>query len=293
MRSRVGLLFGSLRAVASMLAFIAIAALPAAAQRAAGSPGAALAFTVVDESDAAVGGARVLIASEGRTLAVGTTDAAGRLMLAIPVAARAYHYSVRHVGFGPIVDSVLVDGPDTLSLLVRIAHSIASLDTVRSNARLPSSYYALDADEIARNPRHPDDAYDALIHIRPAMLGDKPRMCPYIQNLWVNGEWQFIPPWTPLVPLRGMITTRTDLSGRHPPSGGFPLTHPPSDNPLAGIRAGHVAEMHYVSCWTTSVVGPHGVNALFVTLKPGIGFDPKHGTYVADSAAARAARVIP
>jgi hypothetical protein len=42
-----------------------------------------------------------------------------------------------------------------------------------------------------------------------------------------------------------------------------------------------------------STIDPHYRNALFVWLKPGIEYDRQLGTHVVDSAAARAAHVIP
>jgi hypothetical protein len=53
--------------------------------------------------------------------------------------------------------------------------------------------------------------------------------------------------------------------------------------------------MRYVNCRAKMdpSLGPRGQNALFVTLKGGIGYEVGIGTFVADSAAAREAGVIP
>lgn len=290
-RMRFGASYGL---VVSGLTIAAATATCLSAQQPAAATRAVFEFTVLDAGGTAVQGANVSVSrSGGQIAATGTTDGVGRAVIAVPSAPQLYRYTVRHVGYTPAVDSVIVDGADTISLLVHLTRVVATLDTVRSTARLPSNTYVLNADEIARSPRHPEDAYDALIHLRPSMLGDRMRMCPFIQNLWVNGEWQVIPPWTPLVPRHVMTTTRTDLSGRPPRFVGPPLTHAPSDAPLARIKAGHIAELRYVNCWKPSEIGPRGQNGLFVTLRPGIAFDPKRGSYVADSAAARAASVIP
>jgi hypothetical protein len=48
------------------------------------------------------------------------------------------------------------------------------------------------------------------------------------------------------------------------------------------IKPEHIAEMKYVDCRDTEATDmPKGQNALFVVLKPGIGFDPAQGSFVA------------
>jgi hypothetical protein len=72
------------------------------------------------------------------------------------------------------------------------------------------------------------------------------------------------------------------------------MSHSPPDSPLTHIRPQDISEIRFVDCWTQSTIpGRYGNNALFVTLKSGIGFDVKKGSYVADSTAARSAGVIP
>jgi hypothetical protein len=46
------------------------------------------------------------------------------------------------------------------------------------------------------------------------------------------------------------------------------------------INPEHIAEVRYLDCWDTSVPGIGGQRALFITLKPGISFDRKRGSYV-------------
>jgi len=59
------------------------------------------------------------------------------------------------------------------------------------------------------------------------------------------------------------------------------------------IQPQYIAEMRYTNCSAKPIVGNRSVDALFITLKPGIGFDLRRGTYVADSATALRAKVIP
>ena len=56
----------------------------------------------------------------------------------------------------------------------------------------------------------------------------------------------------------------------------------PSDSVLAEIRAEHVSEIKYESCFSNVVNKMGGSDAIFVTLKPGIAFDLKYGSFIAD-----------
>jgi hypothetical protein len=46
------------------------------------------------------------------------------------------------------------------------------------------------------------------------------------------------------------------------------------------IKPEHIAELNYADCFNSSVGKNHSNNALFVALKPGIGFEPGRGSYV-------------
>ena len=125
------------------------------------------------------------------------------------------------------------------------------------------------------------------------MLGDKLRECPYVENLWVNGVVQ--PLWPEeIVPLpEPDQSSRNDGSGRRVVAPRFPMAHAPRGSPLEITKPEFIQEMRYVNCWSRPPAGSRSVNALFITLKPGIAYDVKQGAYVADSAVARAANVIP
>jgi hypothetical protein len=178
-------------------------------------------------------------------------------------------------------------------LTVTLRRLAVALDTVRSTGRIRGPQYAISGTDLQRLAPGAINVYDALRRARPEMLGDVLRMCPYIANLWVNGKWIALAPWDSLVPLNTVTTTRRDGSGRPALRVLGIASHASSGLPLGNLRPEHVVEMHYANCRTQSTIGPRGVNALYVTLKPGIGYRVGVGTFVADSSAARAAGIVP
>jgi hypothetical protein len=109
------------------------------------------------------------------------------------------------------------------------------------------------------------------------------RFCPYIRNLWINGRWQVLAPWDTLVPLRMIESDRVNQYGHRIAHSAGMASHASTSLPLGNLKPGHVVEIRYSGC-KQSPLGPRGNNALFVTLKAGIAFDPERGSYVVDSA---------
>lgn len=223
-----------------------------------------------------------------------SSDAGGRVALPITNGG-SLRIALRKIGWQP-VDTTLDAARLIAPVEFRMTRTPVALDTVIATARgrVLSNDYLLGASEIAASRRYIVDAYDALRDLRPGMLGDRLRDCPYARNLWVNGRRQPLSPAEPLIPLEGApMIARNDGSGRPPLSGAYLPSHAPPGAPLSLIKAEHIAEMRYVSCWQRSQVGVGGDNAIFITLRPGVAFDLRRGSYVRDSASARAAHVIP
>jgi hypothetical protein len=55
------------------------------------------------------------------------------------------------------------------------------------------------------------------------------------------------------------------------------------DSVLASVRAEHLQEIRLVNCWDTSLPGVGAKNALYVALKPGVDWNWKVGSFIADS----------
>ena len=134
----------------------------------------------------------------------------------------------------------------------------------------------MDSTLIGREAQNPtvEDIYDVLRRLRPQMLGDYMRKCADIQFVWING-----------------VRYRLDETLSNPPIDVLrdPRTHArkvilePWDL-LAGIHPMDVASVQYLPCRDTSMPGIGAENALYITLKPGVAFDEKRGTYRTESA---------
>jgi len=259
---------------------------------------AVLRIRAADEKGASVDGESVeLRNARGTLLLTVTTRMDGRAAVAIPGDTTPLRYTARREGFAASSGVVRVPRRDTVTLELRLKRSSSAPDAGRGSAtrvRPLAPNYDLAAAEIARGGLYILDAYDALRDLRPSMLGDESRQCPAVQNLWVNGEQQVPAPGEQLVPAHVMLAGDGDEKSARPAGRGDVLAfRATAKDPLGRIRAVHVETMHYVSCWDRSDKGAHGENALFITLKPGVRFEMKRGSFVADSAAARRAHAIP
>jgi hypothetical protein len=248
-------------------------------------------LAVSDPSGAPLQDVAVAIAVRDSVVARTTTDAAGQRTLALEVGPTPYVITLRRIGYVPRRDTVVVSGPDTITYAVSLARAPVLLDTVRAAARASRLGYAISGDEMLK--RQPDAAnvFDAIRKIRPEILGDRMRGCGYVSNLWINGRWQVLAPWDTIVPLRTYEVGPT--LGGHRRGGAMIASHADRSLPLGNLDPRHVIEMRYSGCSGPTPLGPRALNALYVTLKPGIAYELEKGTYVADSALARRAGVIP
>ena len=248
---------------------------------------------VSDQTGAPLRGVGVSIAVRDSVVATTTTDINGRRTLGLEAGPLPYVVTLRMVGYVPRRDSVFVSGPDTATLAVTLVRAPVLLDTLRTSVRASKLGYAISGGEMLE--RQPDalNVFDAIRKIRPEILGDRMRGCPYVANLWVNGRWQVLAPWDTIVPLRTYETERLDPRGNRRITKGVLASHADRSLPLGNLNPHHVVEMHYSGCSGPAPLGPRSLNALYVTLKPGIGYDPEKGTFVDDSAVARRAGLIP
>ena len=232
-------------------------------------------------------------------IASATTDSGGRATMSFVRRDTLVRVGLRKIGYAASVHDIVLTGTDTFTLAFTMTKNVQQLDTVRADQRRLSNDYIIGAAEIAASKRPLFDAYDA-VRLRPQMMGDRMRDCPYVQHLWVNGRHQplfpqEIIPFTddPVITFTTPRGVREDGSGRSALSHAFPLSHASSAYPLARIAPKYIAEIRYTSCTMQPVAGPRSINALFISLKPGVGFDIKRGAFIADSSVARAAGLIP
>jgi hypothetical protein len=206
---------------------------------------------VVDSSGIALGAAGVVVMRGlHEVMAEGLTDSAGRRVLAFAVDTGDFQLIARKIGFERGDRFFRIRKWDTLSFDIRLTRLAQTLEAVRSTARASNSVnsYYIDADEIASSTRSIIDGWDVLRKLRPDMLGDFGRMCGEVKHVWVNGR-------------RVSLGVRPALI-------------------LKDIAAEHIAEIRYVNCWNTSMPGVAGQDAVYVVLKPGVGYRWPRGTYV-------------
>jgi hypothetical protein len=156
----------------------------------------------------------------------------------------------------------------------------AQVDTARAATRLnpvvieaaPSNYLLL-ASHIAASNRPIRDALEALQKLKPSMLYDRDR-CKndLVENVWINGRRVlFMASKVPVFGRRSAsVGLHTARRGKEPPA---------VDSVLASIDAEHVQDIRLVNCWDTYTSGVGEKNALHVTLKPGVEWDVKRGSF--------------
>jgi hypothetical protein len=140
--------------------------------------------------------------------------------------------------------------------------------------------YHIDADEIAEAKVNVFDALDIVQKLRPDMilsrsgsLGARTRIgCPSLSYIWVNGK-RYLADYVIVNPV---VQQRAKGAGNR-----IARMAPGNATILSEIQPEHVAEMQYRDCFEQAVDRKVGsVNALFITLKPGVDYHPGAPSYV-------------
>ena len=204
------------------------------------------------------------------------TDSTGRAALTLDSTTTAYDVVVRKLGFARADRYVALESPDTQVVSVVMEPVVQQLTSVQVVAQQSERYRRLniDADTIAATSHPLLDATDIIAKLRPDMtygLGGR-GFCPPAQHLWVNGREVFpeqvFRDDVAISHAQGNVATKYLM---------FFIT-----SALAHIRPEHIAEMHAEDC-TNLALGKDRSSALFITLKPGISYDPARGSYVGTS----------
>ena len=220
-------------------------------------------------------------ADVGALLSARTNDS-GRHVFRTSLPPGIYTLLARRPGFLPGEVRFDVGKVDTVSVTVRLTASPATeLAPVVVEAR--RSNYLLTRSDMLASGRPIRDAFEALRKLKPSMLYDKDRCrAEVVENVWINGRRVLF--MAKEVPILGSRTTRSRGAFKVRTSGAGARSEPPAvDSVLASIRAEHVDEIRLVNCWDTSMPGVGSKNALYVSLKPGIDWDWKRGSFVADT----------
>jgi hypothetical protein len=261
------------RAVRLTLAIGALAVIVPHRARPQASPSAVLRVHVTDTSRVPLGDVDLTVVKNGTEMVlIGRTDAAGRYTLRFAPDSGRYRLVVRRVGYVQTTRLLTVTPRETLTVELTLARLPTALDTVRAEAprRALAKQPFVGAEEIERDTRGIFDLADIIKKLRPDI------------NYQDFGG------------------ARCPSSGSPPPSGRGHVTQPPirvyangkwifpmpDFNPMKEIRSEHILELHFVTCLDRSIPGLPAKSwaSIYLTLKPGVVVDLKHGSYVADSA---------
>lgn len=247
------------------MALIALAPAAVAGQR--NRQPTVLRIEVRDATGAAVDRATVTVGSETSSRMTAVTNDSGAAVFQI-VRNDRVGVSMRKIGFVPVDSSVVAMG-DTV-LRIATSRVAAGLDTVRVTADLSRRQraYHIGASEISNSSRVLIDAFDIVAKLRPDIAWGR-GFCRGAANIWVNGRW--IPP--------ELVSTNDIARARATSGNAAGRVSRTVLYVLSEIKPEHIEEMTYHDCLDQSVPGTHGQAALFVTLKPGIHFDPGRGSY--------------
>jgi hypothetical protein len=221
---------------------------------------------VVDSANKPITGAEVdALDSANKVVATVQTDKAGAFVLPGIAAKVPYVFAARHVGFARGASKpITLRAIDTLNLRFTLDPLDATLALVTVLGTVDPAY-RIDAAEIAKHPVV--DALDAVLNLRPRMLGDAYKECrPDTSHLTFRAprSSQLLPKLASLNDTLGQIPTRLYINGvLHDELG--------MKNILSQIPVEEIAEMRYVDCHDDRV--PFMLrNALFVILKPGASY---------------------
>ncbi len=164
---------------------------------------------------------------------------------------------------------------DSVALKIVVGPVPAKLAAMEVNASTDLKWksYHLDADDIANAGMPLSDGWDVVKRLRPDILTSRGGCATGVQEVWINGKRIVLP----LLPI-GMAKARERI--------GVPARARFSYVPvsvLSDIPPEHIQEMTYHDCFDSSMAAVGSVNALFVTLKPGVAYVQDVGSFVIDS----------
>lgn len=242
---------------------------------------------VVDPAGAPIPEAEVsVVRGLSDVVATGLTDAAGTRLLTAALRDGEYHLVVRKIGRAR-VDRFFTPARDTVAFEVVSAPAPQALAEVKVVERqsLKRRAYFIDAEAIANSKRPLVDASDIVTRLRPDMIfgvGGKRQNCAPVSFVWVNGVRIRTPPVNPGVAAEKRMGRLAARSTPHLGVRGKAAIPYAVHATLASIKPEHVAEIRYHDCDDLSLQRANSESALFITLKPGIGYEQGVGSYVAE-----------
>ena len=240
---------------------------------------------VVDSAGAPIANAEVS-ALRGLTTVVagGPTDSLGRRSFTVPhgsdyeVVARRIGYQRGTQFFSAVHDSV------GIRLVLRAAATNLPAVSVTAKEDIKRRAYHLDADDIAASKRPIIDGLDVLTKLRPDIIYTRVPDCA-LRYVWVNGKRIVFPTINPALAAKTRQLRRAAQATPHIGPTGIATVNLTVQSVMASIHPEHIDEVNFADCNDTSVDMVKGNSALFVTLKPGVAYDPGIGSYVLEQTA--------
>jgi hypothetical protein len=261
------------------------------------TPTAVVRVHVADTAQAPVAGADVsIVQGLNEIIGRGTTDNEGRVSISVTGALTDLQLSVRKLGYTAGTQFFVLpkSGPATMEFMLRRAVQTLAPVTVTAAEDVKRKSYHIDADVIAASDRPLYDAMDIVTKLLPDVIEGregKGSGCG-VQDVWVNGMRIVFPPGNEMVmsrighapappPKPGLVMQSGGASGRVAPHSSLVDVDSSVWLALATVKPEHIAEMTYEDCHSTTVTDhTHASNALFIVLKPGVGYDASRGSYV-------------
>lgn len=241
------------------------------------APTQPIAVVVLDTLRTPVSNANVSVVGAQRSPIRGVTDERGHFVARVEFAGD-YDVNVRRVGFAPSSAHVRVTGRDPVTTVTVVLSPLAvRIDPVVVNdTRLPLDKRPfIDSAEIASSRRGLFSLNDVMRKLRAHIDYQAKQRCLGFPHMGPIQDGVIPQSAIPKSRLRAWIY----VNG---------IRIPFEENPWDNIRAEHIQSAEYVNCFDHSKPGLPVLPwpALYVTLKPGIAFSTRYGTYqVRDSTA--------
>ena len=218
-------------------------------------------------------------------VAGGSTDSAGRRTFNIPRDGGEYQVVARRIGFQR-GEQFFTASRDTVSVRIVIRATPRALPAVQVTAQedIKRRAYHLDADQIAGSTRPIIDGLDVLSKLMPDVVFSRVPGC-VARYVWVNGRRIIYPPINQALAVTQSMRRRAAYPLKHIGQTGMATVNLTIQSVMASIHPEHIAEVNFADCNDKTVEAVKANSAIFVTLKPGIGFEPGIGSYVVASGA--------
>jgi hypothetical protein len=259
----------------SALVLVAITPIVAVAQRE-----TVVHVRVVDSAGKPVANAEVsALRGLATVVAGGATDSAGRRTFSVPRDGQ-YDAVVRRIGFQR-GEQFFTATRDTVSLRVTLIATPQALPAVQVTAEQDAKRraYHVTADDIEQSTRPIIDGLDVLSKLRPDIIYSRVPDCA-ARYVWVNGRRIVYPPINEGLAIKARQERRAASILKHIGPTGMATVNLTIQSVMASIHPEHIAEVNFADCNDTSVDKVKGNSAVFVSLKPGVAFEPGIGSYV-------------